>query len=116
MGKRMRECTMDETNAKGAKGAKGKLRGRERGNGRAPQGRKSRDDPAPLAEGEWCRRDGVKGKYYQIRHKYVCNNCGHSGHVKSTCRAPLHTMDKALEAQGWQVIVVARKGGRRGHL
>ena len=84
---------------------------RTRPRARALQGRKSWNNPAPLAPGEWCRRDGVKGKYYQTQGKYLCNNCGAAGHVKSTCPHPVGLMDRALEALGWQVLAVARKGG-----
>ena len=76
---------------------------------RAPQGRKSSSAPAPLEPGEWCRREGIKGKYYHIKNKYVCSNCGLTGHVKSTCSRPLGSMDTSLEAQGWQVMKLSSR-------
>jgi len=53
----------------------------------------------------------IPRRYYQIRNKYLCNNCGAPGHVRRTCDRPLHYMDKKLQALGWQVIAVSRKGG-----
>ena len=118
--KRLLSCTVKEAGrVEGEEVAKeASERGNERKRGktksrvsdvRAPQGRKSSSAPAPLEPGEWCRREGVKGKYYHIKNKYVCNNCGLTGHVKSTCSRPLGSMDTSLEAQGWQVMKLSSR-------
>ena len=118
--KRLLSCTVNEPGKSEGEevGKEASGRGNERKRGktksrvsdvRAPQGRKSSSAPAPLEPGEWCRRDGVKGKYYHIKNKYVCSNCGLTGHVKSTCSRPLGSMDTSLEAQGWQVMKLSSR-------
>lgn len=87
--------------------------GGERGSSRSASkdGTKDAEASKTMPRGAWCRREGVKGKYYSTQGKYLCNNCGRSGHVRSTCDMPDKVLDTALETLGWQVTVVQRKGG-----
>ena len=137
LGKRLRELSWrDEPRAVGDTGGGGggrKERGVERGKGSQGKHKSSKDkkkkkatpsssvtdeEGAPPKKERRGRPKGSttvgpasgRGRYYEVRNKYICNNCGDRGHTRGRCEAPPRLLDAALEALGWQVTEIVRKG------
>eukprot|EP00960_Hanusia_phi_P018408 542789-Hanusia_phi.AAC.3 len=67
--------------------------------------------PENRTRGDWCRREGVGGKYYKVQNKYLCNNCGASGHVKRTCTAQ-HRVSASCPALRTELTAGSRRSTR----